>query len=102
MNTNYLILFNNRREITLLDRQMFPDNTKYFIEAFNDAVSTLYVLIQNKAKTPDCVRLATNLLSDHLLLKKEERKKERGERMETGTVGFDIQIITLCEEDYYS
>lgn len=68
LNTNYLIWFNKPREIALLDRQVFPDNTKYFIEAFNDAVSTPYVLIQNKAKTPDFLRFRTNLLSDQPLV----------------------------------
>lgn len=60
---------------------MFPDNTKYFIEAFNDAVSTLYVLIQNKSKTPDYLRLRTNLLSDQPLVNitKKGRKKKKKE-----------------------
>lgn len=71
----WMILFNNPREIA----QMFPDNTKYFIEAFNDVVSTLYVLIQNKAKTPDYLRLRTNLLSDQPIVNitKKGRKKKR-------------------------
>lgn len=69
LNTNYLILFKNPRDkyqIMLLGRQMFPGNTKYFLEAFNDATSATYgyLLIDYKAKTPDYLRLRTNLLSD--------------------------------------
>ena len=46
-------------------RQMFPGNT-FFLEAFNDATSSAYghLLIDYKAKTPDYLRLRTNLLSD--------------------------------------
>lgn len=69
LNTNYLILFNNPRDklqISLLGRQMFPGNSKYFMEAFSDATGTSfgYLLIDYKAKTPDHFRLRTNLLSD--------------------------------------
>ncbi len=45
LNTNYLVLFKNPRDkyqISLLGRQMFPGNTKYFLEAFNDATSSTY------------------------------------------------------------
>ncbi|MPV02350.1 hypothetical protein FVA96_24470 [Escherichia coli] len=69
LNTNYLILFKNPRDkyqITLLARQMFPGNTKYFLEAFNDATqqSYGYLLIDYKALTPEHLRLRTALLSD--------------------------------------
>lgn len=70
LNTNYLVLFNNPRDkyqISLLGKQMFPGNSKYFLEAFNDATAPPYgyLLIDYKAKTPDYLRLRTNLLSDH-------------------------------------
>lgn len=69
LNTNYLVLFKNPRDkyqITLLGRQMFPGNAKYFLEAFNDATAAPYgyLLIDYKAKTPDYLRLRTDLLSD--------------------------------------
>lgn len=68
LNTNYLVLFKNPRDkyqISLLARQMFPGNTKYFLEAFSDATSAPfgYLLLDYKAKTPDYLRLRTNLLS---------------------------------------
>lgn len=69
LNTNYLVLFNNPRDkyqMSLLGRQMFPGNTKFFLEAFNNATGVPfgYLLIDYKAKTPDYLRLRTNLLSD--------------------------------------
>lgn len=69
LNTNYLVLFKNPRDkyqIALMGRQMFPGNTKYFLEAFNDATSPSYgyLLLDYKAKTPDHLRLRTALLSD--------------------------------------
>ena len=70
LNTNYLVLFKNPRDkyqITLLARQMFPGNTKYFLEAFNDATTPAYgyILLDYKARTPDHLRLRTSILSDH-------------------------------------
>lgn len=69
LNTNYLVLFNNPRDkyqISLLGRQMFPGNSKYFLEAFNDAMASPfgYLLIDYKSKTPDHLRLRSNILSD--------------------------------------
>ena len=70
LNTNYLILFKNPRDkyqVTLLARQMFPGNTKYFLEAFNDATHPAYgyLLIDYKALTPEHLRLRTDILSEH-------------------------------------
>lgn len=70
LNTNYLISFNNPRDkyqVTLLAKQMFPGNSKYFLEAFNDATTSQYgyLLIDFKTKTPDYLRLRTALLGDH-------------------------------------
>lgn len=70
LNTNYLVLFKNPRDkyqISLLGRQMFPGNVKYFMEAYNDATKQPYgyLMIDYKAKTPDLLRLRTNLLAEH-------------------------------------
>lgn len=80
LNTNYLALFKNPRDkyqITLLARQMFPGNTKYFLEAFNDATSSAYgyLLIDYKAKTPDFLRLRTGLLSDQSVVYIPKKQK---------------------------
>ena len=69
LNTNFLVLSKNPRDkyqMTLIDKQMFPGNTIFFLEAFNDATSKTYGyhLIDYKAKTPDYLRLRTALLSE--------------------------------------
>jgi hypothetical protein len=70
LNTNYLIIFKNPRDkqqIGVLGRQMFPGNTKFFIEAYQDATERpySYLLIDYKPQTPERFRLRTDLLSDY-------------------------------------
>ena len=69
LNTNYMVLFKNPRDtyqISLLAKQMFPGNVRYFLQAFSDATSKAYgyLLIDFKAATPDCYRLRSEILSD--------------------------------------
>ena len=83
LNTNYLVLFKNPRDkyqVTLLGKQMFPGNTKYFLEAFNDATSSAYgyLLIDYKAATPDQLRLRTGLLSKQQVVYMPKKKKSKG------------------------
>ena len=65
LNSNYIIIFRNPRDpsqISCLARQIFPNNVKYFNEAFNDAVnSQLYgfLIVDLKQETPDILRLRT-------------------------------------------
>ena len=68
LNANYLVLYKNvrdRTQITHLARQMFPNQSKYFIESYNDATSKPfgYLLIDFKSTTPDILRLRTDILS---------------------------------------
>ena len=68
LNTHYLVLYKNVRDksqIVYLGRQMFPGQTKYFIESYNDATSKPfgYLLIDYKPETPDFLRLRTDILS---------------------------------------
>ena len=68
LNANYLVLFKNvrdRTQITHLARQMFPNQSKYFIESYNDATTKPfgYLLIDFKSTTPDILRLRTDILS---------------------------------------
>ena len=45
LNSNYIILLNNPRDkqqINCLARQMYPKNSKFLIEAYNDATSTKF------------------------------------------------------------
>ena len=69
LNTNYLILFKNPRDnnqVGVLGRQMYPGNTKFFMECFQNAVSKPFghLMIDYKAKTPEDFRLRTDLLSN--------------------------------------
>ena len=68
LNTNYLILFKNPRDnqqINVLARQMYPGNSKFFMECFKNATEKPhgYLLLDYKTKTPESFRLRTDLLS---------------------------------------
>ncbi len=80
LNTNYLVIFRNSRDasqIGILAKQMYPNNTKYFMESYEDASSTPYgyLLIDYKAKTPEQYRLRTGLLSPHPVVYLQKKKK---------------------------
>ena len=69
LNTHYLILFKNPRDATqiqTLARQMYPHNSKYFEEAFRDAVKEPYgyFFVDLKNDTDDDKRLKTNIFPD--------------------------------------
>ena len=69
LNTHYIVMLKNPRDATqimTLSRQMFPHNSKYMIEAFNDAVKRNYgyLLIDLKPTTDDRIRLRTNIFPD--------------------------------------
>ncbi|CAF1060524.1 unnamed protein product [Brachionus calyciflorus] len=62
LNSHYLILFNNPREglqIGTLEREMFPNKVKFFMEAFEDAAKKPhgYLMIDLKQKTESFVKL---------------------------------------------
>ena len=69
LKTHYLVLFKNPRDaaqISHLGRQIFPDKTKYFRDAFVDATSRPYgyLLIDLRTTTPDELRLRTDIFPD--------------------------------------
>ena len=69
LNTHYIILFKNPRDgtqIMTLARQMYPKNSKFLIEAYNDAVNRSYgyLLIDLKPSSEDRLRIRTNILPD--------------------------------------
>lgn len=69
LNTQYLILFRNPRDATqiaYLARQMYPSNSKFLTQAFNDATSKAYgyLFIDLKAETDDNFRIKTNIFPD--------------------------------------
>jgi len=66
LNTNYMVLFKNPRDASqfaILARQMFPNNSKFAIEAYRDATSAPYgyLFVDLKPDQDDQLRLRTNI-----------------------------------------
>ena len=66
LNTQYLILFKNPRDasqVATLGRQMYPNNSKFLVEAFNDATKRPYgyLLLDLRADTLENYRVRTNI-----------------------------------------
>lgn len=72
LNCNYIIVFKNPRDksqIYVLARQMHPDNFRFFMEAFNDAINSgghTYLFLDLKQKTPEKNRVQTAILPGNL------------------------------------
>jgi hypothetical protein len=70
LNCHYLIVFNNPRDriqISVLARQIFPYNIKFFMEAFHDATELKkhgYIFIDLKQATELKNRVQTGILPD--------------------------------------
>jgi hypothetical protein len=69
LNSNYLICFSNKRDqsqIRILGQQMFPDNFKFFREAFEDATSVPhgYLFMDLRQSTKAKNMLQTGILPD--------------------------------------
>jgi hypothetical protein len=66
LNSHYLILLKNPRDqsqVAALARQVSPSNSRYFIEAYQQATSEPYgyLLVDNRQDTPQRLRLRTKL-----------------------------------------
>lgn len=66
INSQYTVLMKNpadQLQVSNLARQMFPKNTKYFHEAYEDACGKPhgYLLIDSHQETPDHMRLRTHI-----------------------------------------
>lgn len=66
LNSQYTIVFDNprdRTQIRYLAREIFPDKTKFLIEAYTDAIKTPhgYIFIDNKQGTPLEIRIQTRI-----------------------------------------
>lgn len=66
LNAQYLVIYKNPRDksqITHLGRQLYPGQTKYVQEAYNDATKNPYgyLLIDLKANTLESHRLRTHI-----------------------------------------
>lgn len=67
LNAQYIIAFRNprdRSQILFLSRQMFPGNSKFLVDSFNDATSLPhgYLVIDLKQRSPEHLRIRTNIL----------------------------------------
>lgn len=68
INSDYLVLFKNpadRLQAGILARQLFPKNTKYFLESYADATANPhgYLFIDLTQYTPENYRLKTDIFS---------------------------------------
>ncbi|XP_069506232.1 uncharacterized protein [Ambystoma mexicanum] len=66
LNASYIVLFKNPRDkhqLTVLARQMYPGNTRFFMEAFEDATLKPYgyLLVDLKTNTLEDYRLRTGV-----------------------------------------
>ena len=74
LNSHYIILFKNPRDrlqISTLARQMYPGQSQFLVEAFQDATKEAYgyLIIDLKPTTPDKLRIRTGILpSDRQLV----------------------------------
>lgn len=71
LNANYLIIFYNPRDqmqFNILARQMYPNNSKFLIESFNDATSKPhgYLFLDLKQSTQVKNRIQTGILPNQL------------------------------------
>ena len=69
LNTHYMVLFKNPRDsqqVSVLARQMFPRNTQYFLNSFEEATSIPfgYLVIDLKQMTPDNARLRRHVFGE--------------------------------------
>ena len=68
LNAHYMIIFNSPRDsnqIGVLGRQMYPNKSKFFIEAYKDATQNKghgYLFIDFKQKTEDRCRIQTGII----------------------------------------
>lgn len=68
VNAEYLVLMKNpsdQLQVQTIARQLFPNNTKYFLEAYNDATEQpfSYLLVDLTQWTPENLRLRTKIFS---------------------------------------
>lgn len=67
LNASYMVIFKNPRDkqqLNVLARQMFPGQTKFFLDCYEDATKEphTYLLIDLRTECPDSFRLRTGIL----------------------------------------
>lgn len=71
LNSHYIVLMKNvrdRSQIASLARQLFPTNSKFLIEAYNDAIQNKYgyLFIDLKPETNEKIRIRTKVLTQEV------------------------------------
>ena len=66
LNAHYVVVFKNQRDVSqfiALAIQMYPQRTKYFLEAYTAATAQPhgYLVIDMKQETPDILRLRSHI-----------------------------------------
>ena len=77
LNSHYLVLFKNPRDkmqVMTLAKQMYPRNTYYFLEKYEEAVQKPfgYLFVDLKPTTSDQCRLRTNVLPGEMSVQKDD------------------------------
>ena len=72
LNTHYMLLMKNPRDksqIMNLAKQIYPGNTNYLVEAYNDATKEAYgyIKIDLTPDTPDSLRLQTRITPEEVV-----------------------------------
>ena len=73
INAHYMVLFKNpsdKLQVATLARQLYPKNSNYFLEAFQDATSEAYtyLFVDVSQNCPDQLRLRTNVFPGELTM----------------------------------
>ncbi|KAL0146560.1 hypothetical protein M9458_058191 [Cirrhinus mrigala] len=94
LSTHYIVLYKSPRDsmqISLLGRQIYPGNGKFFMECYQDATNQPFgfLLIDFKAKTPERFRLRSGLFSEY-----QASPKQRRVILQSAS---DQLILSLCE-----
>ena len=88
LNTQYMALFKNPRDqqqISILGRQMYPNNSKHFLDIFRKSVEKPfgYLLVDLKQNTPESQRLRTNIFKTNTEpLRNQSELDDRGVNMD--------------------
>jgi adenylate kinase family enzyme len=76
LNVHYLVLFKNPRDcsaINFIARQAYPNNSKFLIDAYNDATRYkphAYLFIDFTQQCPEDLRVRTNIFDEHMIVYK--------------------------------
>lgn len=79
LNAHYLVIFKNPRDCTTIDyiaRQAYPNNRRFLIDSYNDAVEDRphgYLFIDFTQDCPDNARVRSRIFEEHAVYKQMEQ-----------------------------